>query len=106
MTRRNSKIFRYGRESGEVLLDDDAQRVWRLETRKNASDRDMFIFSPQEQRERRRAQHIGYYMFAGGMRQHAYATEDTLQKRRKYTAIRIMLALVALWLLFRWIPLD
>lgn len=106
MARQGSRIFRYGRDSGEVLLGGGAPRAWRLEMREDSNDRGMFVFSARERRERRRAQRIGYYMFAGGMRQHAHSGADTLQTLRKRAAVRIMLALAALWLAFRWLPLD
>ena len=106
MARQGSRIFRYGRDSGEVLLDEGAPRAWRLEMREDSGDRGMSVFSDRERREQRRARRIGYYMFAGGMRQHAKSGADTLRARRRRTAVRIMLALAALWLAFRWLPLD
>ncbi len=106
MARLNTSIFRYGRDSGEVLLGSGTQRVWRLDTREDSNDRGMFVFSSGERRHRHRSLRLSHYMFAGGMRQHSWSVADDLQIYRRSLAIRIMLALVAAWFLFRWLPLD
>jgi len=105
MTRNKATLFRYGRETAEVLLGGGAQRVWRLDTREDSNDRGMFVTTPDE-RWRRRPRRLVHYMFAGGLRQHRWSAADDQQIARRRLAIRIMLAMLAAWFIFRWLPVE
>ncbi|NLL83660.1 MAG: hypothetical protein GX230_05390 [Lentisphaerae bacterium] len=105
MRRRNTRVFRYGRESGEVLLENGAQRSWRLATRDEGSGRSGLALSSRGRRGLRRGEDIGHYMFAGGMRQHASAHAEDIKARQRRLAIIIMLGFAAAWLVLRWLPL-
>ena len=106
MEQRGNKLFRYGRESGEVLLGSGMQRVWRLDTREDDTGRSTFVASGNGRQQHHATKRLSHYMFAGAMRQHEWSVVDDAQNKRRRLAITIMLTLAAAWLIFRWLPLD
>lgn len=106
MARHSIKLFRYGRESGEVLLGSGMQRVLRLDTHEGGHDHGRFATSGNSRQRRHATERLSHYMFAGAMRQHAWSVVDDAQNQRRRLAITIMLTLVAAWMILRWLPLD
>jgi hypothetical protein len=84
--------------------------IWRLDVREDSNDCGVFASSapsagwwPGRKGSRQR---LGHYITAGGMREHHWATADESATRRQWLAIRIMAALAAVWVVFRFIPCE
>lgn len=82
--------------------------IWRLDVREDSNDGGVFVATtmpsrwwPERQGSRQR---LGHYITAGGMRAHYWSTVDDIASNRQWRAIRIMLTLAAIWLLFWFIP--
>jgi hypothetical protein len=77
--------------------------------REDTNDSGLFValaVAPSRRGDALASRHrLGHYISAGGMRAHRWSSADDLAQRRRSHAVRIMLALAALWLTFRFVPL-
>ena len=106
--RRDFGLFR--RNAAFVLSGGQAPTIWRLDVREDSNDCGIFVSAsapagwwPGRTGARRR---LGHYIAAGGMRAHRWSTADDVAISRRWLAVRIMLALAAVWLTFRFVPCE
>jgi hypothetical protein len=87
-----------------------APTIWRLDVREDSNDGGAFVSTAASARwwpgRKGSRQRLGHYISAGGLRQHRWSTADDVATSRQWLAVRIMLAFVAVWLIFRFVPCE
>jgi hypothetical protein len=108
--RRNRKFKLRANVTDSVITSCDAPIHWRLDMREDSNDSGWFARSHRNSNSakthRSISKRLDHYISAGGMRSHRRTKADDLATRRQRLAIAIMFFIVAIWLIFRFLPLD
>jgi hypothetical protein len=94
----------FGSSTAEFLRGPPRPVVWHLEVREDSNDRGMFLPPFLQPSHGSRSVRLASYISAGGMRDLRPGRHADLNVRRRQFVVRLGLLLLALWLVFLFVP--
>ncbi|MEI8242493.1 MAG: hypothetical protein WCI17_04440 [bacterium] len=94
----------FGHSTAEFLRGPPRPVAWRLDVREDTNDRGMFLPDRSVRSQRGPSVRLASYISAGGMRDLRPGRQADINIERRQSVIRFALLLLALWLIFFFVP--